>query len=666
MNESPIKIVNKTVRFPLKKSALVATLAAVLTLLGITYYGYTKPLPIREPQIAKNPIVVGMATSTPSELTYAYTQDPTVIPYGITIPKTELPVLEALLASTTVRTSTDKYRLFIDTGPESPDHAPFGDSVSYFDDGYISSGKYAGYHRVIAQYPIDGIDIVPYYNDYLATKDYRTFIVYRTTPDQVPNPGFVNTKAIVAADTFPIDFPEKPIKLNGAFSLTLSGIFSTTSPLKGSVTLAAPVSTFNLYSEPATPETVGFQTYEEYGYTADEIRSIEVDPSPYVSAPIASSTSKEYLAFKDTVRKYISGSTRLTARDSSGISFTYDLAFTNFSDFTNIQGQKPAGAPGYPGSYGNLEVDPSGLVPQMYSFYGDLFPRGCGDTGNTTLTLKNISDKDVIDTGRSWQGVELYAFSHPQAAPIVQALYYMKKSGNAHLEPDTSTGIFTDPLPAYKDYIKKYPMLLFKDPWGRWVGVGEHDYIASGGCGKPVVYLYPPKPTAVTVQFTKVPSFRVDIPTYSNGWKVLAQSNGTLTDLQPEKTLCDSIDSSRAGSEYAADACRKNSYPYLYWAGRANGAYPIPSGGWVVNRNDLNAFLSQELMDIGLNDQESKDMRSFWVSKLLETPAPYYRLSFFTTQQMNQFISMDISPRPKSVLRVFLDWSPLSEKPRRC
>jgi hypothetical protein len=65
----------------------------------------------------------------------------------------------------------------------------------------------------------------------------------------------------------------------------------------------------------------------------------------------------------------------------------------------------------------------------------------------------------------------------------------------------------------------------------------------------------------------------------------------------------------------------------------------------------------------GLNARESADMRAFWVPKLSDVGAAYYRITLFDTADMNAFIPMAITPRPDTVIRVFLDWAPLAQYP---
>ncbi|MCX6732996.1 MAG: hypothetical protein NTV98_05650, partial [Candidatus Roizmanbacteria bacterium] len=116
---------------------------------------------------------------------------------------------------------------------------------------------------------------------------------------------------------------------------------------------------------------------------------------------------------------------------------------------------------------------------------------------------------------------------------------------------------------------------------------------------------------------------------------------------------------------YAKNACIKNKYPYLYWSGNTIGEpYPTSiANGWYVSKSDLKSFMEKKLIEIGLNQKESKDMMEYWIPQMESKNVPYYKISFLTTKQMNTLVPMSIQPQPKSILRVFLDFLPLSKKP---
>ncbi|MGD0328762.1 MAG: fibronectin type III domain-containing protein [Minisyncoccia bacterium] len=274
-----------------------------------------------------------------------------------------------------------------------------------------------------------------------------------------------------------------------------------------------------------------------------------------------------------------------------------------------------------------------------------------GDGYDWYYCYNNISaaqfQAGLIVTGTTVKGDPIYELDPNKYPSVYDCLYDITYQGSST-----------------PDFIQSHPMFFWRHPAGDFVAFIRRDVESGpGGIGKPVIYLYPPKPTEVTVRFTTPMRLTTDIPTYANGWDVMAHPDGELTDLQLNLTNCDAIGSTIFGSEYAQAACKQNDYPYLYWAGQASGQYPIPTGGWVVPQENISDFLNQKLTQIGLTDKEKSDMMAYWVPELLTKNAPFYRISFFQTEQMNQFIPMQISPKPDTVIRVFLDWSPLSTMP---
>jgi hypothetical protein len=185
------------------------------------------------------------------------------------------------------------------------------------------------------------------------------------------------------------------------------------------------------------------------------------------------------------------------------------------------------------------------------------------------------------------------------------------------------------------------------------------EYQIPGGCGKPVIYLYPEKPTEVLVKFLAPINFTVSIPNYAGQWRVLANPNGQLKDLQAEKTNCSNINFNFVGSEYAKDSCASATYPYLYWSGQVSGNYSQPTEGWVVGRGELEKFLNEKLNILGLSTKEKNDMVSYWLPQMLKKDTAYYRLAFLQTAEVNKLFPMLVTPKPDTTFRIFLDWQPL-------
>lgn len=205
--------------------------------------------------------------------------------------------------------------------------------------------------------------------------------------------------------------------------------------------------------------------------------------------------------------------------------------------------------------------------------------------------------------------------------PIMAAAYDNYKIGRE------SSGLDMDQFAA------KQPIFLWQDKLGDYIMFTNEDYIPLAECGKPVIYLYPTTPTNVTVKVGA--EITKSEPAYGSGWRVLAQSSGELM----------------AGGQ---------KYPYLFWEGLGRGIYPAITSGTVVSRVDAESTIARQLVEQGLNAQETADFLEFWAPKLPNTP--FVRLTWLTTAEMNKLAPLNVSPRPDTVIRVFLDFAGL-EKP---
>lgn len=364
-------------------------------------------------------------------------------------------------------------------------------------------------------------------------------------------------------------------------------------------------------------------------------------------------------------QKYFTSDTSVIVVDSTGLAYRYDLtnnvgivdypsAFEKYlQGIKAYEAKKIKDYPPYPTKPG-LRFDMGNLFYQKYDV---AVPSACAMDVNTWV-LKNVTDADFVKVGTSPDG---------DVFRLVNSNHDLYKLEYKSKVQDTPDDIWKDlqkvSKPSFTDYVSKNPLLFFKDFWGRWVVLGEYDYKLMGGCGKPVIYLYPQKDTQVSINFTSPMQLDVAIPAYQNGWNVMARTDGTISELGT-KTDCSTLNTARFGSEYADSACVKNIYPYIYWAGQSlEKRYPQINAGWIVVKNDLGIFLNEKLDLLGLNTKEKTDMLNYWLPKIEHLNAPFYRISFLQTNEMNEIAPMLILPTPNSLFRIFLDVTPLSEKP---
>jgi hypothetical protein len=158
------------------------------------------------------------------------------------------------------------------------------------------------------------------------------------------------------------------------------------------------------------------------------------------------------------------------------------------------------------------------------------------------------------------------------------------------------------------------------------------------GVGKPAIYLYPTQTERVSVRLdfdgelvTSYPDFDETV----SGWQVMAEPDGTLTDL-------------RDGHEYQ----------YLYWNGVSSTFDPDFSTGFVVRGADTRVFLQRTLAQLGLLPYEYNEMIMYWLP-YMENHA--YNLIHFAGEEYTRVTPMEISPTPDALLRVFMVFKELDE-----
>ena len=149
---------------------------------------------------------------------------------------------------------------------------------------------------------------------------------------------------------------------------------------------------------------------------------------------------------------------------------------------------------------------------------------------------------------------------------------------------------------------------------------------------KPVIYLYPETETRVTVKLDLSGELTCAYPAYDGGWVVTAAPDGTLTDEHGQ------------------------TYNYLYWEGEVANGFDF-SEGFCVAGSDTAAFLEDALDRLGLTRREANEFLVYWLPRMQDNS---YNLIAFQQEAYTQSAKLTVSPRPDSVLRVFMAWKPLA------
>ena len=153
---------------------------------------------------------------------------------------------------------------------------------------------------------------------------------------------------------------------------------------------------------------------------------------------------------------------------------------------------------------------------------------------------------------------------------------------------------------------------------------------------KPIIYLYPTKTTDVTVKLGHPELLSTSYPKYNDGWTVRAEPSGKLIDKKTGREL------------YS-----------LYWEGNNSNA-KVEKDGFVVKGQDTTKFLEQKLSQLGLSQREAEEFIIYWLPKMEKNKYNYIR--FQTSEQINDYMPLNISPKPDTVIRVFMAFKPLERK----
>ena len=173
--------------------------------------------------------------------------------------------------------------------------------------------------------------------------------------------------------------------------------------------------------------------------------------------------------------------------------------------------------------------------------------------------------------------------------------------------------------------------------------VGVSYLLASGSpyygreeiaAAKPVIYLYPEEVTDVTVKLDYVTGeLTCTYPVYNNGWQVTAAPDGTLTDETGQ------------------------TYNYLYWEGLGTEQYDV-SHGFCIPGAETAAFLEEALAQLGRTRKEANEFIVYWLPRMEQNP---YNLIAFQQEAYSETARLTVTPRPDSILRVFMTWKPLND-----
>jgi hypothetical protein len=141
---------------------------------------------------------------------------------------------------------------------------------------------------------------------------------------------------------------------------------------------------------------------------------------------------------------------------------------------------------------------------------------------------------------------------------------------------------------------------------------------------KPNIYLYPKttRNLSVALEFPLGGSVLQSIPLYSGGWNVSVEPSGKI-DRQ---------------------------YDYLFYESKNPDTFQYTSG-WVVGKDTLASFFSNNLLLAGFSQREKSDFIEYWIPRLVGYP--YYIIYPQFADEIGKVIRLKISEQPDNMLRLF-------------
>lgn len=141
--------------------------------------------------------------------------------------------------------------------------------------------------------------------------------------------------------------------------------------------------------------------------------------------------------------------------------------------------------------------------------------------------------------------------------------------------------------------------------------------------GKPVIYLYPTKPTYVDV--TVSGNIIESIPEYNNGWfGVLALPGGVLF-------------------------YKNNYYRELYYESSQEKLNP-PDNGIFLETSTLKEGLKKQVLKLGLIDIEAQEFVDYWTPRLKALNKKYILFSILDKKEKERTDHVEINPKPDTFI----------------
>ncbi|MFL5812252.1 MAG: hypothetical protein ACJ763_01640 [Bdellovibrionia bacterium] len=250
-----------------------------------------------------------------------------------------------------------------------------------------------------------------------------------------------------------------------------------------------------------------------------------------------------------------------------------------------------------------------------------------------------VSDKDLK---LLWTDPVFGAVYQPQGKSAERELADFRKRYDYNYDlvaKDSRIIAPSEPAPAPKlsvtDLNAKIPVVYVKDSFSRYYRCTADNLIPDiSRFVEPLIYIYSGNKERVTVSLgPEVKIMGADPEPIKNSWEVNTDSKGHMR-----------VDGARA-------------YRSLFWEGRGPDFPAPPTAGVVLERDQVETYLSKQLPCLGLRGREVTEFIHYWAPVLKQHPAVL--IDFILNHEVERFAPL-ITSRPMKKIRVYLNYRPLA------
>ena len=153
---------------------------------------------------------------------------------------------------------------------------------------------------------------------------------------------------------------------------------------------------------------------------------------------------------------------------------------------------------------------------------------------------------------------------------------------------------------------------------------------------KPIIYIYPEEELELEIKLGNKENIIHSYPKYKDSWKVIVSKDSNIYDKNT-----------------------KRNYYALYWKGKEDKKINRKEG-FIVEGKNTSKFLEEKLEILGLSEKETNEFIIYWLPEMENNP--YNKIYFRTEEEINEYMPLIINKKPDTLIRVFMEFEPLSKK----